>query len=328
MATFRKRKGKWNVRIRSNHHRTISKTFIQKEDAIKYARETESKIQRGVLEDLEQASRITLKQLLQQYKQEETSKKRQGESEAYKIDKLCKHPISDRRLSRLTVLSIKKFRDEWCLTHNPSTVNKYLTLISVSVKYARQTLAIYMPHNPCDYVKRLKEPEFASDVITEEEEQRLLSNAPRSKASWIGLSVMLGIDCGLRRGEILSLKRSDINFKNATCLLRETKNGTSRQIGLSPRVVKAMLEQPAHIDGRLINCTTKDQFKFYWEQLRRWSDVKKTFHSTRHTFASRCAMKGWTIQEISAQGGWKELKVLKRYTHIAPEHLAEKLKKI
>ncbi len=327
MATFRKRKGKWNVRIRSNHHRTISKTFIQKEDALKYARETESKIQRGVLEDLEQASQITVKQILQQYKAEETSKKRQGDSEGYKIDKLCKHPIAERRLSRLTVLSIKKFRDEWSLTHNPSTVNKYITLISVAVKFARQTLAIYMPHNPCDYVKRLKEPEFASDVITEEEEQRLLSNAPRSKASWIGLSVMLGIDCGMRRGEILALKRSDINFNNSTCLLRETKNGTSRQIGLSPRVVRAMLEQPIHIDGRLINCTTKDQFKFYWEQLRRWSDVKKTFHSTRHTFASRCAMKGWTIQEISAQGGWKELKVLKRYTHIAPEHLAEKLKK-
>lgn len=37
-------------------------------------------------------------------------------------------------------------------------------------------------------------------------------------------------------------------------------------------------------------------------------------------------MKGWTIQEISAQGGWKELKILKRYTHIRPEHLANKLK--
>ena len=43
MATFRKRKGKWNVKIRSNHHLTISKTFIQKEDVINYARETESK---------------------------------------------------------------------------------------------------------------------------------------------------------------------------------------------------------------------------------------------------------------------------------------------
>ena len=47
MATFRKRNGRWNVRIRSNHHRTISKTFINKDDAIKYARETEAKIQRA-----------------------------------------------------------------------------------------------------------------------------------------------------------------------------------------------------------------------------------------------------------------------------------------
>ena len=87
---------------------------------------------------------------------------------------------------------------------------------------------------------------------------------------------------------------------------------------MSPRVIQEMLKQPLHIDGRLINCTTKDQFKFYWDQLKRWSDVNKTFHSTRHTFASRLAMKVWTIQEISAQGGWKELKILKRYTHIAP----------
>ena len=58
MATFRKRNGRWNVRIRSNNHRTISKTFINKDDAIKYAQETEAKIQRGLFEDLEQASQI------------------------------------------------------------------------------------------------------------------------------------------------------------------------------------------------------------------------------------------------------------------------------
>lgn len=70
MATFRKRNGRWNVRIRSNYHRTISKTFINKDkdDAIKYARETEAKIQRGLFEDLEQASQITLRELLIQYR--------------------------------------------------------------------------------------------------------------------------------------------------------------------------------------------------------------------------------------------------------------------
>jgi|TARA_R100001015_G_C4458869_1_gene46450 hypothetical protein len=37
-------------------------------------------------------------------------------------------------------------------------------------------------------------------------------------------------------------------------------------------------------------------------------------------------MKGWSIAEISAQGGWRDLRVLKRYTHLAPEYLAKKLK--
>ena len=35
---------------------------------------------------------------------------------------------------------------------------------------------------------------------------------------------------------------------------------------------------------------------------------------------------GWSITEISAQGGWKDLKVLKRYTHISAEYLARKLR--
>ena len=326
MASFRKRYGKWNVRIRGANHKTITKTFLQKDDAIKYARETEAKIQRGTFEDLEQASQTTLKELLVQYRDEETSKKKNNGPEIYKINKLIRHKIAERRLSKLTVLSIRKFRDELANALGPRTVNKYITIISVAIKFARQTLAIYMPHNPCEYIKRLKEPEFQSDVITEEEEERLLNNCRKSKATWLALSIMLGIDCGLRRGEILNLKRSDINFQKATCLLRDTKNGTSRCVGLSPRVIQEMLKQPAHIDGRLINCSTKDQFQFYWQQCKRWSEVDKTFHSTRHTFASRLAMKGWTIQEISAQGGWKELKILKRYTHIRPEHLANKLK--
>jgi integrase len=59
--------------------------------------------------------------------------------------------------------------------------------------------------------------------------------------------------------------------------------------------------------------------------LKRWSGVKKRFHDTRHTFASRKATSGWSITEIAAQGGWKQLQVLKRYTHIKAEYLAKKM---
>jgi len=43
MPSYRKRNGKWSVRIRKNKSHAICKTFIAKEDAIKWARESESK---------------------------------------------------------------------------------------------------------------------------------------------------------------------------------------------------------------------------------------------------------------------------------------------
>ena len=82
---------------------------------------------------------------------------------------------------------------------------------------------------------------------------------------------------------------------------------------------------PLNINDRLINSSNGDNFKFYWMQLKKWSKVNKTFHSIRHTFASRSAMKGWSIVEIAQQGGRKELRVLKRYTHLKAEYLAKKL---
>jgi hypothetical protein len=74
MANYRKRNGKWNARVRIKNEKQISKTFILKEDAIKWAKDCEVKIQKGLIEDLHQANRITLKELLQRYKNEETLK--------------------------------------------------------------------------------------------------------------------------------------------------------------------------------------------------------------------------------------------------------------
>ena len=43
MAGYRKRNGKWEVRIRRNNSKNLSKTFINKEDALRWAREQESR---------------------------------------------------------------------------------------------------------------------------------------------------------------------------------------------------------------------------------------------------------------------------------------------
>jgi integrase len=328
MATFRKRLGKWEVRVRRFNNKTISKTFLEKEDANKWARDVEVKIEKGLYEDLSQANTITLSELMQTYYRDVTVTKLGHSQEKYKIDKLCRQPIAKLKLSKLTPLQIRKFQDQCLLIYNPSTTNKYITLISVAIKHARQMLGVYLPNNPCDFVKRLKEPEFKADVIEDHEEELLLQEAERSKAKWLKLAIMLGIDCGMRRGEIIKLRREHVDFQNATAKLIDTKDPRkprSRNIGLSPRVIEEMRKLPINIDGRIINCPSNDNFQHFYSQLQRWTGIKKSFHTTRHTFASRCAMNGWSIAEISAQGGWKNLSILKRYTHIKATHLSKKL---
>jgi len=325
MATIRKRLGKWEVRVRRYSNKTISNTFIEKANAHKWAREVEGKIEKGLYEDLSHANSISLRELLQQYRDDVSSTKRGFVSEKYKINKLCKNSIASFKLAKITPLKLRKFQDQCSLVYNPSTTNKYITLISVAIKHARQMLGIYLPNNPCDFIKRLKEPEFQNEIIDENEEVLLLTQAEHSKANWLKLAIMLGIDCGFRRGEILTLLRSNCDLSKGTAKLPETKNGSSRSVGLSPRVIEEMKKLPINIDGRIINCPSADNFFHFYSQLQRWTGVKKSFHTTRHTFATRCAMKGWSIAEISAQGGWKNFSVLKRYTHLAPEYLAKKL---
>jgi integrase len=249
MASYRKRNGKWSARVRLNKERQISKTFILKEDAIKWARECEVKIQKGLIEDLNQADHITLKELLQNYKKNETIKKKGFKEESYKIDKLCRQEIANTKLSKLSVLKLREFRDAWSLDHGPSTVNKYTTLISMAIKYGQQTLGIYLPKNPCEFIKRLREPEFKGEVIEPDEEKVLLEQAEHSKAKWLKLVIILGLDCGMRRGEILKIRREDIDFNKHTVILRETKNGLSRRVGLSKRAMDEINKLPINING-------------------------------------------------------------------------------
>ena len=138
-------------------------------------------MEKGLYEDLSHANSISLRELLQQYRDDVSSTKKGFKEEKYKINKLCKNTIASFKLAKITPLKVRKFQDSCLLTYNPSTTNKYLTLISVAIKHARQMLEIYLPNNPCDFVKRLKEPEFQNEIIDEREEELLHAILSRLK---------------------------------------------------------------------------------------------------------------------------------------------------
>ena len=327
MATIRRMRKGWQVLIRKKGQPHIAKTFANYSLATKYAQESEANIAKGLFADMSEANQTLLRDALQRYKDEVTAKKKGAKQESYKIDKLMRHRISNYSLARLTSNKIAKFRNELSLTAAPATVNKYLTLISVTINTAKNEWGIFLPSNPCENLKRLAEPEVKDIRVSPQEEVKLLEHAAQSKMHWLRAMIIVGIEAGCRRSELFRLNKADCDFLKCTAILKDTKNGTSRTIGLSPRAVAALKSLPPSIDGRFFP-THSEQFKFYWNQLKRWSGVDKNFHHLRHEWASRMFEQGWDISAVATQGGWKDWKVLRRYTAISGEHLAAKFKQI
>jgi integrase len=325
MASIFKRHGKWRVEIRQKSSKGIYKSFIIKEDAVRWARETEIKIEQGLYQDLTLAKTTKLNEILAQYRDRVSINKKGYEQERYKINKIIRSDIADKTLSELTPIVLFEYIESLKKSYKASTINKSITIINLALRFAQRFLGITLNKNPLKFIKRLKEANFIGKVIEPHEEILLLEHAKFSKLYWLKTAIILGIDCGLRRGEILKLKAEDINFSNSTATLKDTKNGDTRQIGLSQRALEEIKKLPVSINGKLFPCRREDTFNFYYNQLQKWTGIKKRFHDTRHTFASRKAIQGWSITEIAAQGGWKQLQVLKRYTHIKAEYLAKKM---
>lgn len=53
-----------------------------------------------------------------------------------------------------------------------------------------------------------------------------------------------------------------------------------------------------------------------------------SFHDLRHTWTSWHVMSGTLLYELMLLGGWKTMECVKRYAHLAPEHLARAARRI
>ncbi len=103
MATFRKRNGKWQVQIRVTGTRPINRTFIKKEDAQRWARDTEAQIQRGEHEQgREELKRLTLGDLVKRYRDTVTVRKRGCANETIVLNALLRQPFAQSPLATVS----------------------------------------------------------------------------------------------------------------------------------------------------------------------------------------------------------------------------------
>ena len=149
--------------------------------------------------------------------------------------------------------------------------------------------------------------------------------------------VLLALNTGLRRGELFSLKWSDVDLdsKILTVVATSAKSGQTRRIPLNEEalaVLTAWRNRQGNAEGlvfpgadgaRLTNIT------------KSWNGVIKiaklsgfNFHDLRHTFASRLVQKGVDLNTVRTLLGHSEIATTLIYAHLAPDNLRAAVEKV
>ncbi|MBT8582967.1 site-specific integrase [Polynucleobacter sp. Latsch14-2] len=326
MATFRNRNGKWQARVQIKGHAVRSKTFINKVDAERWAKQIEVEMQKGSYTNLVLAERTTFSEIIERYITEVLPTMRGGTADYIRLKALARRPIAKLSMTALTPQKIAQHRDQRLKEIAPATVIRELSYFSSIITYARKEWGINI-NNPVALVARPKNPQGRSRILDTAETYALFEALrPIGRRSiWMLPLVKLALETAMRRSELLGLRWEHIDLGRRTIFLQLTKNGTSRTVPLSTHAIQILTEMPRNLDGRVFP-VTHEVVSQAFNRARKQAGVKDVrFHDLRHMAITRLAEKLPNLVELSAVSGHKSLAMLKRYYHPNAEKLAIKL---
>ena len=329
MATIRKRGSRYNVQIRKEGYPSITQTFTHRSVAKKWASSIEADMERHLY--IEVPDQTTIEELLKRYQRQILPSHKGQQVEAYRLGTLKKH-LGNLRLIHLTSKEVASYRDIRLQEVSSSSLKRELTILSRVLTIASREWGISIPQNPVKVISLPKADKARTRRIEAGEKERLLQGANPE----LNRIISLALETGMRRGEILSIKKSHINFPKSVLFISSTKTDEPRSIPLSSQALTALrgqLRASQRMSGEVIPLHELPLFTYSLRGLsgaflrlcRRLNIDNLHFHDLRHEATSRLFEKGLNPVEVATITGHKDTKMLMRYTHLRAEDLVERL---
>ena len=212
-------------------------------------------------------------------------------------------------------------------TVSPATVNRALALLKTL--FAKAVEWDRLETNPAVRVKKLKEPPGRERVATPDEVRRLVE----ASDSDVRPVIITALGTGMRKGEILGLLWTDLDFVRGVISIRMSKSGKSRKVPMSGNVAAALGAVPRRGEFVFWNEETrthlkdvKTAFRAACARAKKDADDEKDpgivglrFHDLRHTFASRALELGADLVSVSKILGHASITMTAKYLHASGE---------
>lgn len=243
MATIRKLRGRWQAQVRRRGMKPRAKSFDSKVEAEKWARDLEAQVDRfGSAPDTKILESTTLGDLMERYQREVSPLKRGSVQEIQRIDVLRRHELAYRTMVGLSQQDIASFRDERLQHVAASTTVRELAILSHVVEVSIRDWGLPLNRNVVKMVRRPAIRNERSRRLTGDEEQHLLAGCDAGKTPCLKTLLIVAIETGMRRSELLGLRWVDISHNRRVATLHMTKNGEGREVPLSQRAFQALMD--------------------------------------------------------------------------------------
>jgi len=309
----------------------ITQSFVAKSDARLWGERTNTELRNGTYRNNDKLISMSLKDLLQLYLEKAMHKSKRPQILKYDVEMLRRFPMARTSLAALSAVKLANFRDDRLKAgKSTSTVRSYLKLISRAITIGQRELGIPLQTNPVSLIEKPKQAAPRDRTLSIVELQKLLDACHEDKKfHFLAAFVEVAFLTLCRRGELLNLKWTDIDWINSTAYIAETKIDKPRTIGLAPRVLQILKALPRTVDGIFFPVRSISSFEKSFRAARKRAGIKDfRIHDLRHS-GSRYLIeeKNFNTMELMEQGGWTSAAMAKRYANISPKHLAAKLKK-
>ena len=268
--------------------------------------------------DKRQIPSVTFGTIANQYLEWSRANKRSYERDETSI-KALRAEFGTRKLADITAVDVDAYKIKRAGVVSKASVNRELSCLSGLFKKAK--LWGHAVENSVAEVNRFREDNTRMRYLSTEEEAALLAAC----ASHLRPIVVLAINTGMRKGELLQLKWQHVDLENGFIHVEDTKSGKRRDIPMN-RTTRYVLErQPRHIRSPYLFCkSTGEPFgnvkKAFGGACRRVELEDVVFHTLRHTFASRLVMAGADLVIVKELLGHSSLDMVLRYAHLSPGH--------